>query len=451
VFKQVLGILGEFRYGMSMPHLVPEEQRRFAIEVVEELRAAGFAAYWAGGCVRDQLLGRTPWDFDVATDAKPDEIRGLFGRRRTLAIGAAFGVITVLGPPEAGQVEVTTFRRDSAYSDGRHPDHVTFSSPEEDARRRDFTINGMFYDPLADQLIDFVGGADDLRAGIVRAIGLARERFTEDKLRMLRAIRFATIFDFRLEPATEAAIREMAAEITVVSAERIAAEIEIMLVQANRARAVRLLAETGLLDAVLPEVGSLSHAARGGFAIEPTLVLLERLVQPTFALSLAVLLHGVGVPPLAGDAPPRGGTPAIAADIGRRWRLARKDSDRAGWLLAHWGALGAARQMPWSKLQPLLTSEGVVELLALHDALASVGEVDPAEIHYCRERLALPPPELDPPPLVTGADLIALGIPRGKLYARLLEQLRDAQLDGAIGTKEEALKMARRLWEKGEW
>jgi poly(A) polymerase len=444
---------------MSMPHLVPEKQRRFAIEVVEELRAAGFAAYWAGGCVRDQLLGRTPWDFDVATDAKPEEIRGLFGRRRTLAIGAAFGVITVLGPPEAGQVEVTTFRRDSAYSDGRHPDHVTFSSPEEDARRRDFTINGMFYDPLADQLIDFVSGADDLRTGIVRAIGLARERFAEDKLRMLRAIRFATIFNFQLEPATEAAIREMAAEITVVSAERIAAEIEIMLVHANRARAVRLLAETGLLEAVgVPPLGG------SGFALEPTLTLLEKLVEPTFALSLAVLLHGVGVPPLGGDGPreaepqrppkggtttgrlPQGGIPTFAADIGRRWRLARKDSDRAGWLLAHWGALGAARQMPWSKLQRLLTSEGIVELLALHDALAAVGEINPAEIHSCRERLALPPAELDPPPLVTGADLIALGVPRGKLYARLLEQLRDAQLDGIVTTKDDALELARRLW-----
>jgi poly(A) polymerase len=438
-----------------MPHLVPEKQRRFAVEVVEELRAAGFTAYWAGGCVRDQHLGRPPWDYDVATDAKPDEIRGLFGRRRTLAIGAAFGVITVLGPPEAGQVEVTTFRRDAAYSDGRHPDGITFSSPEEDARRRDFTINGMFYDPLADHTIDFVGGQEDLRAGIVRAIGDARERFAEDKLRMLRAIRFATLFGFELDAATEGAIRQMAAEITVVSAERIAAEIEIMLVHTNRARAVWLLAETGLLAAVVPEVGGrksevrqVSPAARGGFALEPTLALLERLHNPTFALALAVLLHGLqsdAVPqfPTSDLRPPTSG---LAAAIGRHWRLARKDSDRAGWLLAHWGALGAARQMPWSKLQRLLTSEGVVELLALHDALAAVGEIDPAEIHYCRERLALPPVELNPPPLVTGADLIALGIPRGKLYARLLEQLRDAQLDGVVTTKDDSLALAQRLW-----
>jgi hypothetical protein len=447
-----------------MPHLVPEKQRRFAVEVVEELRAAGFTAYWAGGCVRDQHLGRPPWDYDVATDAKPDQIRGLFGRRRTLAIGAAFGVITVLGPSEAGQVEVTTFRRDAAYSDGRHPDGVTFSSPEEDARRRDFTINGMFYDPLADHTIDFVGGQEDLRAGIVRAIGDARERFSEDKLRMLRAIRFATLFGFELEAATEGAIREMAAEITVVSAERIAAEIEIMLVNANRARAVRLLAETGLLAAVgVPPSGGGAPAPAdrpakagtptGGLALEPTLALLERLHDPTFALALAVLLHGVEAPDsrlLTPDSrPPKGGTPTIAAAIGRHWRLARKDSDRAGWLLAHWGALGAARQMPWSKLQRLLTSEGVVELLALHDALAAVGEIDPAEIHYCRERLALPPAELNPPPLVTGADLIALGIPRGKLYARLLEQLRDAQLDGLVTTKDDALALARRLWKQG--
>ena len=299
-----------------MDHLVPSKQRQFAVEVVEELRAHGFTAYWAGGCVRDQLLHRTPWDYDVATDAKPDEIRHVFGRRRTLAIGAAFGVITVLGPKEAGQVEVTTFRQDAAYRDGRHPDSVTFSSPEEDAKRRDFTINGMFYDPLADQIIDYVGGADDLRAEIVRAIGAPRERIAEDKLRMLRGVRFAVLFGFELEAATAAAIREMASQITIVSAERIAAEIEIMLLHPNRARAVRLLRETGLLEAILPEVVREE-------SWEQTLVLLECLCEPTFPLALAVLLRA------ANDS-------GIAAAIGKRWRLAKADSDRAAWLLAHW-------------------------------------------------------------------------------------------------------------------
>jgi tRNA nucleotidyltransferase/poly(A) polymerase len=171
---------------MPAPH--PEDQRQFAVEVVRRLRAAGFAAYWAGGCVRDRLLGRVPKDYDVATDATPPQIRQVFGHRRTLAIGAAFGVITVVGPKAAGMVEVTTFRRDAAYSDGRHPDGVTFSSAEEDAQRRDFTINGLFFDPLAEEVIDFVGGQEDLRRGVIRAIGQAAERFAEDKLRMLRAV-----------------------------------------------------------------------------------------------------------------------------------------------------------------------------------------------------------------------------------------------------------------------
>jgi poly(A) polymerase len=411
-----------------MDHLVPSKQRQFAVEVVEELRAHGFTAYWAGGCVRDQLLRRTPWDYDVATDAKPDEIRHVFGRRRTLAIGAAFGVITVLGPKEAGQVEVTTFRQDAAYRDGRHPDSVTFSSPEEDAKRRDFTINGMFYDPLADQIIDYVGGADDLRAGIVRAIGTPRERIAEDKLRMLRGVRFAALFGFELEAATAAAIREMAPQITIVSAERIAAEIEIMLLHPNRARPVRLLRETGLLAAILPEVGR-------DESWEQTLALLESLSEPTFALALAVLLRA------AND-------PVIAAAIGKRWRLAKADSDRAGWLLAHWGALREARRTPWSRLQRLLICEGIVELLELHDALASTGEINPADVAYCRERLAQPPMELNPPPLVTGSDLIALGLPRGKVYARLLDQIRDAQLDGRLKTKDEAVQLAETLWKQ---
>ena len=179
--------------------LTPEEQRRFAVEVVRRLRGAGFEAYWAGGCVRDQLLGRTPKDYDVATNAVPDQVRALFGRRRTLAIGAAFGVIAVIGPQGPGTVEVTTFRRDAPYSDGRHPDSVTFSSAEEDASRRDFTINGLFYDPVEQRVIDFVGGQEDLAQRRLRAIGDARQRFAEDKLRMLRAVRFAATFAFSLD------------------------------------------------------------------------------------------------------------------------------------------------------------------------------------------------------------------------------------------------------------
>ncbi len=222
--------------------LDPQKQRQFAVEAVRTLRGAGFAAYWAGGCVRDCVLGRTPKDYDVATNAPPPQIRVLFGRKRTLPLGAAFGVITVLGPPGAGAIEVATFRRDAEYRDGRHPDSVTFSTAEEDAARRDFTINGMFYDPIEDRLIDFVGGQRDLEARSIRAIGDPQERFREDKLRLLRAVRFAAALQAEIEPSTEAAIRRMAAEITVVSAERIAVEMQRILVDPHRSRGIRLLA-----------------------------------------------------------------------------------------------------------------------------------------------------------------------------------------------------------------
>ena len=244
-----------------MKSIEPDKQRAFAVEVVRQLRDHGHQAYWAGGCVRDHLLGRAPYDYDVATSAHPEEIRGAFKHRKTLAIGAAFGVMTVVGPRGAGQVEVTTFRQDVSYSDGRHPDRIEFSSPEEDAKRRNFTINGMFFDPVENRVIDFVGGEADLRAGIVRAIGDAQARFTEDKLRMLRAVRFASVFNFELEAATLAAIRSMADQVKVVSAERIADEMRNVLVQPARANAVRLWRETGLLRAILPEIDRLSASS----------------------------------------------------------------------------------------------------------------------------------------------------------------------------------------------
>jgi len=215
----------------------PDKQQQFAEDVVGRLREAGFEAYWAGGCVRDQMMGRRPKDFDVATSATPEQIRELFGRRRTLAIGAAFGVITVLGGKPLEPIEVATFRRDAAYSDGRHPDSVTFSSAEEDASRRDFTINGLFYDPVEKKVIDFVGGCEDMQRRVIRAIGCPRDRITEDKLRMLRAVRFAAALEFEIDEETFLAVREMADQIGVVSAERIAAEVTKMLIGRNRVRA----------------------------------------------------------------------------------------------------------------------------------------------------------------------------------------------------------------------
>jgi len=373
--------------------LIPAKQREFAVEVVRQLRDHHFEAYWAGGCVRDHLLGRIPCDYDVATSAHPEQIRAVFHHRKTLAIGAAFGVMTVIGPRGAGQVEVTTFRQDVSYSDGRHPDKISFSSPEEDAKRRDFTINGMFYDPLAEQIIDFVGGEADLRQGLVRAIGQARERFTEDKLRMLRAVRFASIFGFQLEPQTAAAICEMASQITVVSAERIADEMRRMLFHASRARAARLMQATRLLAAILPEVESIADAGPVGDGDfrpdevtansspwQQTLAMLHWLKQPSFSLSLTALLLTAG----GGD---------LAETIGRRWRLARKEIELSAWLLKHHRDLAGASSKRWSQVQPLLVAEGASELIELHDVRAKLGLVDPGDVAFCRQQLGRPAAE----------------------------------------------------------
>lgn len=409
----------------------PQKQRAFALDVVRRLRTAGFAALWAGGCVRDQLLGLLPKDYDVATDATPDQIRTLFGHRRTLAIGAAFGVITVLGPKHAGQIEVATFRRDVAYSDGRHPDAVTFTNAQEDARRRDFTINGLFYDPLAEQVIDYVEGQNDLVQKIVRAIGDPAERFAEDKLRMLRAVRFAATFGFSLDEATAAAICAMAKEISVVSAERIAMELRRMLVLPRRREAVLLLVETCLLAVIAPELS----AVIGGpdeIIRDSILAVLYRLETPTFPLALAALLYRL--PDLR----------QVAA-VCRRWKLTNDETERTAWLAQNATTLDMAAAMPWSRLQRLLIHPGAGELVALQAARAATGEADQATVAKCRQFLAWPPEKLNPPPLITGDDLLAHGVPQGPIYRVLLEQVRDAQLDNHLATREEALRLVDRL------
>lgn len=412
--------------------VTPEEQRRFAVEVVRRLRGAGFAAYWAGGCVRDQLLGRTPKDYDVATNAVPEQVRTLFGHRRTLAIGAAFGVIAVIGPKTAGIVEVTTFRRDAPYSDGRHPDSVTFSSAEEDASRRDFTINGLFFDPIEQRVIDFVGGQNDLAAKRLRAIGNARERFAEDKLRMLRAVRFSATFAFAIDDEAREAIAAMAAEIHVVSPERIAMEMRRMLADASRAVGVRLLLETKLAAEVLPEIVPPNDQQR-----DATLAMLSRLGDEcSFPLALAAVLYpSVDV--------------AGAAAVCGRWRLSNKETERVCWLVENHAAIFGAKTMRWSMLQPLLVAEGIDDLLKLTEAASPEGAEAGA---YCRTLLAQPRETLDPPPLLNGNDLLAHGIPSGPQYKTLLERVRAAQLDQEIGTKAEALAAVEK-WgvERGEW
>jgi poly(A) polymerase len=411
--------------------------------VVRTLRSHGYEAYWAGGCVRDRLLGRLPKDYDVATTARPDEIREVFSRKRTVPIGAQFGVITVVGPKPAGQIEVATFREDASYSDGRRPDSVEFSTPEADAHRRDFTINGLFYDPLEDRVIDYVGGVDDLGRGIVRAIGEPRARFEEDKLRLLRAVRFTATFDFALDVPTREAIEHMASQIGVVSVERIAEEMRRMLMHESRAKAVDLLHDVELLQQILPELNSANDAdattavgLRGDAAWLAALATLNLLSEPPFPLALAALLV-----PFADS--------AAVKEVAARWKLSNQETRSFCWLVEQQSALVGAERMAWSRLQPLLVHDDAEHLIALHAALAEVQAGGPTasrvDLARCRQMLARPALELNPPPLVTGDDLIVLGIPRGKAYQRLLQAARDAQLDGLIQTKAKALELVKRL------
>jgi poly(A) polymerase len=441
-------------------------EREFATDVVQRLHNAGYQALWAGGCVRDELLGRAPGDYDVATDARPEQVRKVF--KRTISVGASFGVIEVLGPRERGRilkVQVATFRSDGVYSDGRHPDTVVFASAREDALRRDFTINGMFFDPLKGELIDYVGGCEDLQARILRAIGDPAHRFDEDKLRMLRAVRFATCFELTPEPATAAAVQAMAPQITVVSAERVAEELRKLLISPHRARGVRLLDELGLAAVLIPELMPMKGLPQGlpsaptGDLWEHTLAVLEHLgPEASLPLAFAALLHDVGKPRVMARTRERYtfyqhehvGRRIVEEVIAPRLKLANSERDRIAWLVEKHQYLSDARIMKPSKLKQVLAHPGIDELLALHhaDALASGRSLDPVE--YCEQLLReWSPADLNPPPILTGHDLLEHGLEQGPHFKRLLEAVREAQLDGVISSREEALALVDRMRAEG--
>lgn len=400
--------------------LDPIRQREFAIQVVERLRAAGFQALWAGGCVRDQLLGVVPKDYDVATDALPDQVREVFGKRRTLAIGAAFGVITVLGPKAAGQIEVATFRTDVAYTDGRRPDSVQFTTAEEDAQRRDFTINGLFFDPVDQKLIDYVGGQQDLQAKVIRAIGVPAERFEEDKLRTLRAVRFAAALGFEIDGETAKAIRQFATGLAAVSAERIGAELRRMLVNDGRGRALALLYDLGLLGQTIPAASPFSPEQ-----VQQRSAWLERLEPATLPAALCCVLY---------ETDSKG-----IQTVARQLKYPNKEVERTGWITEHLAWVAACESLPWSKVQPVASHPGAVELVATYEAIHGpcLGAT------HLAERSKLPPMELDPPPLLTGDDLVQSGLRPGRHFGPLLQAIRDGQLDGKIASAEEALSLAR--------
>jgi poly(A) polymerase len=436
-------------------------EREFAVDIVKALRVAGYQALWAGGCVRDELLGLEPQDYDVATDARPEEVLHLFPR--TIAVGMSFGVVEVIGPrTDQGhlQVEVATFRSDTTYSDGRHPDSVVFSTPREDALRRDFTINGMFFDPLENKLIDYVCGQEDLQAKVLRAIGDPELRFAEDKLRMLRAVRIATRFALHIETATAAAVREHAEEITAVSAERIAEELRKLLVSPRRAQGVNLLFDLGLAWPVLPEIVPMRGLPQGppdapvGDLWDHVMGVLEQLGDKvSFPLAFAALLHDVGKPRTVGRTPDRFTFyyhehvgRRMASEICERLRMSNAERELVEWLIEKHMFLCDVRQMRTSKVKMILVHPHIRELLALHraDALAWGRSTD--HVEYCEQLLReWSDADLNPPPLVTGHDLAKLGIEPGPIYKRLLDAVREAQLEGTIKSTKEGFELVARL------
>jgi poly(A) polymerase len=429
--------------------------RTFASTIVEKVRHRGFQAYLVGGCVRDLLLGREPKDYDVATSATPDQVMSIFPE--TYAVGAQFGVVLV--PSPEGDIEVATFRSDIGYSDGRHPDEVRFSAdPREDVARRDFTINGMLLDPVSNEVLDFVGGRKDLEAKIIRTIGDPKHRFVEDKLRMLRAIRFAARFGYTIEPATFAAIEELADEIQVVSRERVRDELTRMLIEGQARRAFLLLDESGLLQQVLPEISAMKGVGQPpqfhpeGDVFVHTLLLLENLPVPCSpALAWGALLHDVGKPPTFRVAPDRirfdGHVEVgvkMAQEICRRLRFSADDTEQVLALIDNHMRFGHVTRMKESTLKKFLRMTYFDEHLALHraDCLASHGDLSTYE--FAQEKLAaIPPEKMRPSPLVTGDDLIAAGYVPGPRFKEILNTVEDAQLEGRLSSSEAALAFVR--------
>lgn len=401
--------------------------KEFALEVARKLQQAGYEGLWAGGCVRDQLIGRMPKDYDIATNATPDQVRDLFGRKRTIAIGESFGVITVIGPKSAGHIEVATFRRDSGYSDGRRPDSVEYTDAREDAIRRDFTINGMFFDPVKEQVIDFVEGRADIDFKVIRAIGDPNERIAEDKLRMLRAVRFAATYNFEMEKNTKAAVTEHAAEIHAVSPERIGAEMRRMLAHPNRAVAAQLLQECKLLPEILENGGQL-YQNRANWRTR--LKWMEELgangdFETAAAIMLSRLLKEQGIEPTT-----------------ERWKLKNVEAKSIVWIENNLLKISRSHQQPWSAIQPILIDQNAVRGLKVAEVQFGVSH---AGVKFAKEKLALPTDELDPKPLIGGSDLSRLGFTPGPIFSTILQRVRNAQLDEEISGPEQAIELAKTI------
>ena len=425
---------------------------RGALYIVQTLRRRGYQALLAGGCVRDRVMGRTPADWDIATEAAPDAVMRLFDH--TVPVGVRFGVVVVI--LDDTPYQVARFRRDADYRDGRRPERVELADARGDARRRDFTINGMFYDPVAGELIDYVGGQEDIELGVIRAIGDPAQRFSEDYLRLLRAVRFAARLGFQIEPATRAALEAAVGHIGRISPERIRDELTGVLTEGHAARGFQLLLDTGLLREILPEVAAM-HGVQQPAEFHPegdvwthVKVMLAKLENPRSTLAWGVLLHDVGKPPTYEEADrirfnEHDAVGAeLAGDICRRLRMSGEEAEQVCQLTAQHMRLRHVQEMRPSKLKRLLRQPFFPELLELHrlDCLASHGLLDNYE--FCREQLLVADQEdLRPPRLLSGHDLIEMGFTPGPLFSEILRVVEDGQLEGRTRTRAEALSLVR--------
>lgn len=422
-----------------------------AREIVQRLQTAGFRAFWVGGCVRDFLLGREPQDYDIATSAPPAEMEKLFPH--TIPVGRQFGVLVVV---EQGiQFQLATFRAEADYRDGRRPETVVFADAEADALRRDFTVNGLFYDPLRDEFHDWAGGRADLAARLIRTIGSPAERFAEDHLRLLRAVRFAAQLNFAIEPATFAAVRQFAPRITTVSAERVRDELIKLFTPPHAARGLVLLRDSGLLEHVLPELAATATCAQSpdyhpeGTVFEHLRLMLAQLPDPCPAsLPWAVLFHDIAKPVTATTDPVTGGIhfyghEKVGADMAReilqRLRFPSREIDEIAACVLHHMQFKDVKQMRQSTRRRMILRETFPLELALHrlDCLGSHGSLEHYEFMQAQAADLAQQPALHPP-LLTGHDLIALGVPPGAALGRLLHELRDHQLQGDLTTPDQA-------------
>jgi poly(A) polymerase len=397
-----------------------------AMYVADKLRQAGYVALFAGGCVRDMLLGHEPMDYDLATDATPPRVKKLFPKARQ--VGAQFGVVLVR--KYRHDVEVATFRTDGDYSDGRHPDAVTFRSREEDAKRRDFTINGMFCDPLTEQVIDDVDGQDDLKNKIIRTIGRPEDRFAEDHLRMLRAIRFAARLSFTIEPATLAAINKLAHKLQVISAERVYMELVQLMTAPSRASAWLLLVKTGLrahLSAVWPADEDSDAVAMRRLEVLPPYRIDE-------SLAMAALL-------------PRGAT-GLASAVCHSLKMSNRLRGAIAWLVRFLALVREDKIKELADLKLLMAHDEWLNLLELLRVDEIADESESRQHAPLIQRAgAIPPTEVAPPPLLSGDDLLEMGVRQGPKFGRILRAVYRAQLNRAISTPEEAVALAREMME----